>query len=166
MEHGTWQANSGSASQEIPRLFPNTSIPFRVHRNPPTVPILSQSIQPPPSKPTPYDLFQYYPPTRASVLCAVYSLQVSEKEPMGITHSYNACYIPTHIILAVRILTIDLSSEDKLWSSSSNIFSRLLPLHPSCAKYTLQQPQARQLVFFPLKWEIKFRTDIKQHVKL
>jgi hypothetical protein len=43
MQQSPWEANSSSASQEVPLIFRYPSVHYRVHRSPSLVPILSQT---------------------------------------------------------------------------------------------------------------------------
>jgi hypothetical protein len=66
MEHSSWEANSHSASQEIPRLLSNLRVHYRVPKSPPPAPILSH-MNPLHTLPPYFHTIhsKYYPPIHA-----------------------------------------------------------------------------------------------------
>ena len=46
-QNPSWESNRSSASQEIPRIFPNPNVHYLIHKRPPPIVSQSNSIQPP-----------------------------------------------------------------------------------------------------------------------
>jgi len=101
------EANSRSASQQIPRLLWNPKVRYRFHKNPPMVPILRQM--------NPLRTFPSYFPLRSILILSFHLCLGQIFRPTFCMHSYlsHVCYMPR------PSTSIVLDEVYKLWSSSS-----------------------------------------------
>jgi len=117
-QNPSWEANSHSSSQDIPRLLWNPRVHYCAHKNLPMVPILRQK--------NPVHIFPSYFPKihsnifpstlRSSDLCLPF--RFSNQNFICTSHISHACYVPrpSH---PSGLITVIISAEAyKLWSSS------------------------------------------------
>jgi hypothetical protein len=109
MEQSPWEANSYSASHEITRLLRNPKVHYRVHRNPPLVPVLSQM--------NPVHTFlPYFTKIHSNIILpskpSSSELHFSDRNFLCVSHLSHACYMTR--------LSLDRPNKSemyKLWSS-------------------------------------------------
>jgi len=118
-QNRSWEANSHSASQEIPRLLLNPTAHYSVHKTPPLFPILSQMN---PLR----NVSCYFPKIRSNIILpsvprvfrAVSSLQVFRLKFRKYFMSPMRATYPAHLILLDLITPIILGEAYKVWSFS------------------------------------------------
>ena len=85
-----WEAVISSASQETPRILWNPTIHYRIHRSPPSFPVLSQ-INPFPLPASWISILMLSPPYTHGPSWWSLSLMFPHQNPVCISHTY---YIP------------------------------------------------------------------------
>ena len=95
MEHNpSWEADSFSASQEIPRILWNPKVHYRVYKCPPPVRILSQINPIHIPIPLPEDPSKYYPPIYTWVFQWSLSLRIPHQNTLCISCLPHSWYMP------------------------------------------------------------------------
>jgi hypothetical protein len=119
----SWEAASGSATQEFFNIFCNPKIHYRVQNSPPLVPILRQIN--PVHTTLPYlsklHLNIILPPMRLSS-CWSLSFWLSHQDPIRFTLLPRACYVPCPSHPLYFIILIIFLEEYKLWVFSLRHF--------------------------------------------
>jgi hypothetical protein len=120
----SWEADSHSAGPEIPCLLWNPRVHYRVHKNPPLVPILSQMN-------SVHTFPPCYPKIHSNILRSMplssewsLSFRFYEQNILCIFHLFHACYIPRQahpLIICYEAYKL----------RSSSLFSLLQPLATS-----------------------------------
>jgi hypothetical protein len=119
MEQRHWEANRFSASEEIPRILWNPKFHYRIHKNPPPVPILSQldSVQTSTSHFLKIHLNIILPSTPGSPKRSLF-LGFPHQNPVYASPLNHTRYIPAHLILLDFITRKILAEEYRSLSSS------------------------------------------------
>jgi len=140
-QNSSWEANSFTASQEIPRILRNPKVLYRIHNSPPPVSILNQH-DPVHARITLLENpFYYYPPIYALVFQVISFSQVSLPKPCMHSSSPHTCCMPrpSHSSRFDHPNSICWGMQTSLLliTQSSPLSCYLIPLKP---KYLPQHP--------------------------
>ena len=119
MEQSPWEANRFAASQEIPRTLGNPKVHYRIHKCPPTVPILRQLD--PVHTPTAYFLKIHLniilPSAPGSPQWSL-SLRFHHQNPVHVSPFPHTRYMPPKLIILDFIIRTILGEQYRSLSSS------------------------------------------------
>jgi hypothetical protein len=156
-------ANSHPDGQEINCLLWNPQVHYRIHNNPPLVPILSQMhpvhTHPPYFPKTLIILSSHLSLVKSS---GIFFFRFTDQNFVCISHLSHACHMPlqSHLHWLLNHNNILWSAKDMklLITQSSPVSRNFLPL---TSKYSPQHPVITPpTLCSPLVWETKFHTHI------
>jgi hypothetical protein len=162
-KNSPWEANSHSANQEIPRLLWHSKVYYRVHRGPPTVPILSHR-----------QSNNSYPISLRSILILSSCLRIglpsalpfrfSDPNCVCISHLSHVCYMtrPSHLPSLYHLIIF--GEVYKLWSCS--FCSLLQPPSISSLLSKKYFPQQTLLKNLSLCCSLSVKDQLSQQIKL
>jgi len=143
------EANSHSASQEIPHLSLNLKVHYYVHKGLPTVPVMSHMIQ-----------VYILPPYFLKICTNISFPSMPRSSECSLPIRLRECYVPSHPILLDFITLTVFGETHNLWDSSLCSRLQFLPLPPSVqTQSTVSCSHTPSMHVIPLVWEAKFHTD-------
>ena len=151
MEHSPWEANLFSASQEIPHILWNLKVHYHIHKCPPPVLILNQSISPHPTS------------WRSILLLSSHLLPGSSKWSVSLSFPHNpvtASFLPIHVTCPSHLILLNFITQTILGEQYRSLSSWLCSFLHSLVTLSLLGPNILLNTLPQCEWPVYVNNHI------